>query len=94
MTPSSKRLVLAAGAVAGLLLVAAVAWLVLGGVRGTRFRGDTAGASVLLITVDTLRADHVGAYGSAEARTPVIDGLTGDEKPPMANFREAPISTG
>jgi hypothetical protein len=31
--------------------------------------------SVLLITVDTLRADHVGAYGYAKARTPVLDGL-------------------
>ena len=31
--------------------------------------------SVLLITVDTLRADRVGAYGDAAARTPAIDGL-------------------
>jgi arylsulfatase A-like enzyme len=30
---------------------------------------------VLLITVDTLRADRVGAYGDAAARTPHIDGL-------------------
>ncbi|MEO8678272.1 MAG: sulfatase-like hydrolase/transferase [Vicinamibacterales bacterium] len=29
--------------------------------------------SVLLITIDTLRADHVGAYGYAAARTPVMD---------------------
>jgi choline-sulfatase len=32
-------------------------------------------ASVLLITVDTLRADRVGAYGDAAARTPHIDAL-------------------
>ena len=31
--------------------------------------------SVLLITIDTLRADRVGAYGYAAARTPVIDAL-------------------
>jgi arylsulfatase A-like enzyme len=31
--------------------------------------------SVLLITIDTLRADHVGAYGYAAARTPAIDAL-------------------
>jgi arylsulfatase A-like enzyme len=31
--------------------------------------------NVLLITVDTLRADHVGAYGSSTARTPHIDRL-------------------
>jgi choline-sulfatase len=31
--------------------------------------------NLLLITVDTLRADHVGAYGYTKARTPVLDGL-------------------
>jgi arylsulfatase A-like enzyme/Tfp pilus assembly protein PilF len=31
--------------------------------------------NLVLITVDTLRADHVGAYGYARARTPAIDGL-------------------
>ncbi len=32
-------------------------------------------ANVLIVTLDTLRADHVGAYGYAAARTPVLDGL-------------------
>ncbi len=31
--------------------------------------------SVVLITIDTLRADRVGAYGAAGARTPTLDGL-------------------
>ena len=31
--------------------------------------------SLLVVTIDTLRADHIGAYGYAPARTPVIDGL-------------------
>ena len=31
--------------------------------------------SVLLITADTLRADHVGAYGAEDADTPVMDAL-------------------
>jgi arylsulfatase A-like enzyme/Flp pilus assembly protein TadD len=30
---------------------------------------------VVLITIDTLRADHVGAYGDARASTPSLDGL-------------------
>ncbi len=34
--------------------------------------------SVLLITVDTLRADHLGTYGYALARTPRIDALAAD----------------
>ncbi len=32
-------------------------------------------ASILLITIDTLRADRLGAYGDDRARTPVLDGL-------------------
>jgi len=34
-----------------------------------------AARNVLLITIDTLRADHVGAYGYTKARTPVLDAL-------------------
>src|SRR5262249_13371850 len=30
---------------------------------------------VLLVTIDTLRADHVGCYGDGQARTPVLDAL-------------------
>jgi choline-sulfatase len=31
--------------------------------------------NVLLVTLDTTRADHLGCYGSREVRTPVLDGL-------------------
>jgi len=31
--------------------------------------------NLLLVTVDTLRADHVGAYGDAKAQTPAFDRL-------------------
>src|SRR5690349_2435783 len=31
--------------------------------------------NVLLVTIDTLRADHVGCYGYKAASTPVIDGV-------------------
>src|SRR5690242_16030295 len=31
--------------------------------------------NVLLITLDTTRADHLGCYGYAQAKTPVLDGL-------------------
>jgi choline-sulfatase len=33
--------------------------------------------NLLLVTIDTLRADHVGAYGDSRARTPVLDDLAG-----------------
>jgi hypothetical protein len=39
-------------------------------------RRETAPANLILITLDTLRTDHVGAYGSKRARTPAIDALT------------------
>ncbi len=37
--------------------------------------GTRAARSVVLITIDTLRADHVGAYGDAGASTPTLDAL-------------------
>ncbi len=38
-------------------------------------RGAASGYNVLLITLDTTRADRLGAYGRDAARTPVLDGL-------------------
>src|SRR5258708_837026 len=35
--------------------------------------GALRGSNVLLITIDTLRADHVGAYGSGLGATPTLD---------------------
>jgi arylsulfatase A-like enzyme len=32
-------------------------------------------ANVLLVSIDTLRADHVGAFGATEAKTPTLDRL-------------------
>ncbi len=34
--------------------------------------------SVVLVTIDTLRADHVGAYGADFARTPTLDALAAE----------------
>lgn len=33
------------------------------------------GPNVLLVTIDTLRADHVGAYGAQGVETPTLDAL-------------------
>ena len=33
--------------------------------------------NLLLVTIDTLRADRVGAYGHARAETPAFDSLSG-----------------
>lgn len=47
---------------------------------GAACRGVTreSGTSVLLVTVDTLRADALGAYGRARARTPELDRLAAE----------------
>ncbi len=53
-------------------LTALVACLVLVGACGRANRPPT---NVLVITLDTLRADHVGSYGYGAAKTPVLDAL-------------------
>lgn len=39
---------------------------------------DATGRDLLLITIDALRADHVGAYGYARKTTPAIDALAAE----------------
>src|SRR4051812_18017021 len=48
--------------------------------------------NVLLITIDTLRADHVGSYGYAAAQTPSLDRLParGPPFPPAATRAPPP----
>ena len=40
--------------------------------------GALRGANVLLVTIDTLRADYVGAYGITRGATPTLDRLAGE----------------
>lgn len=60
----------------GAAALSASLWIVLVP-PGSPTPADTAAGhpSVLLVTIDTLRADRVGAYGHAAARTPVLDRL-------------------
>ena len=44
----------------------------------TAFQVEQPATSVLLITVDTLRADYVGCYASRHLKTPCLDGLAED----------------
>ncbi|MBM3318972.1 MAG: sulfatase-like hydrolase/transferase, partial [Candidatus Eisenbacteria bacterium] len=62
--------VLAALAVAPLLRPQARA-----GIPAALRPGAAQGFNVLLITLDTTRADHLGCYGYADVETPAIDGL-------------------
>jgi arylsulfatase A-like enzyme/Flp pilus assembly protein TadD len=80
--PGSRPLLRKTAAVAVFLFVLAV----LAGVafqstllvRWEAAGGHTGRYNVLLITVDTLRADHLGCYGFARASTPSIDRLAAD----------------
>jgi arylsulfatase A-like enzyme/Flp pilus assembly protein TadD len=58
------------------LLLTLIAALLACGCRGSGERPAAPRAqNVLLVTIDTLRADRVGAYGYARARTPTLDAL-------------------
>ncbi|HUN81762.1 MAG TPA: sulfatase-like hydrolase/transferase [Phycisphaerae bacterium] len=41
----------------------------------TPLTGKSSGQNLLLVTLDTTRADHIGCYGYSPAATPTIDGL-------------------
>ena len=53
---------------------------------------STSARSLVVITIDTLRADRVGAYGDAAARTPALDGLAARGALFTSAFAVAPIT--
>jgi arylsulfatase A-like enzyme/Tfp pilus assembly protein PilF len=69
MDPRTRRTALA------LALLAAAAFLAAGCGGSGGGGGRPAGPNVLLITLDTTRADRLGSYGYAGARTPRLDAL-------------------
>src|SRR6185436_1089214 len=65
--PARPRPIALAVGAAVLIAAAALAWRVV--------HPGPAAPSLLLITIDTLRADHVGAYGAKSGATPTLDAL-------------------
>ena len=49
-------------------------------------------ANVILITMDTLRADHVGCYGATQVQTPVLDSLCHDSVVFDHAFSQVPLT--
>ena len=47
---------------------------------------------VILVTIDTLRADHVGCYGDRNIQTPALDGLAQDGLRFESAFTPSPIT--
>jgi arylsulfatase A-like enzyme len=81
--PSSPR-ARSTGALAALRVALAAAGLVAAGLLAAcRPGGDDAprvppGSNILLVTVDTLRADHLGSYGYVRATSPHMDRLAAE----------------
>lgn len=49
--------------------------------------------SIVLVTLDTTRADHIGAYGYERAHTPVMDALAADGLRFEAAYTTVPLTT-
>lgn len=57
-----------------------------------RVASGALGPDVFLVTIDTLRADHVGAYGAATDRTRTLDTIAGDGARFARAFATAPLT--
>jgi arylsulfatase A-like enzyme len=75
--PRRRSLILTAGL--GLLVAAAVAY----------WRRPVESLNVIFLTLDTVRADHLGCYGSEMGRTPALDALA--EKGVLFQRAYAPV---
>jgi choline-sulfatase len=63
---------------AAILAVAVIAVLVASALLWLRRSGPPAAGPIILISIDTLRADRLPAYGYSKIRTPAIDSLAAD----------------
>ncbi len=72
------------------LLVALSAYAARGRASGSAARGSP--PSVLLVTIDTLRADHLGCYGYKRIATPVLDRLAAEGLRFEHAYAQAPIT--
>jgi arylsulfatase A-like enzyme/Flp pilus assembly protein TadD len=78
MVPAFRRLILVVTALAAL--------------RATAQTPAKPALNVVLITIDTLRADHLGCYGYKRIKTPNIDGLAADGARFESAFAVVPVT--
>src|SRR6185295_16677303 len=69
-----------------------VAWMALRGRPAPPRPGACAGCNVLLITIDTLRSDRVGAFGGALGLTPTLDRLAASGLRFTRAYSSAPLT--
>ncbi len=80
------------GAAVSLALVGAGAVLRLRSTSGARHSPPSARDNLLLVTLDTTRADRIGAYGHARAKTPFLDRLAREGVRFASAFTPVPIT--
>src|SRR5216684_7800546 len=87
---SNRRLVIVAGAV---VVTAATSWLVFHATSTRRLaHGACGGCNVLLVTIDTLRVDRVGAFGGSPGLTPTLDRLAREGLRLTRAYASAPLT--
>ena len=90
----TRRVPRRAAAIAAFALVAltAVAWVVLQRAARPLVHGACRGCNVLLITIDTLRLDRIGAFGGRAGLTPNLDRLAGGGLRLTRAYSAAPLT--
>jgi arylsulfatase A-like enzyme/Flp pilus assembly protein TadD len=73
----------------GVMLLGTSAW---GQTSGQKPSPRTSPPDVFLITIDTLRADHVGCYGYKQVETPALDALAADGVRFTQAYTHSPIT--
>jgi arylsulfatase A-like enzyme/Flp pilus assembly protein TadD len=81
----------------GIVLLGAAAWGQTSSQTSARTSGQASAPAntspdVYLITIDTLRADHVGCYGYNQVETPALDALAADGVRFTEAFTHSPIT--
>jgi arylsulfatase A-like enzyme/Tfp pilus assembly protein PilF len=89
VTPNDRR-----RAIGGVLLAAALGagWMAFRSTAKPLAAGVCTGCNVLLITIDTLRLDRVGAFGGTRALTPALDSLAAEGLRLTRTYASAPLT--
>jgi arylsulfatase A-like enzyme/Tfp pilus assembly protein PilF len=75
-----------------IVVLGAAAWFVWWRLPAKVVRGTCGGCNVLLITIDTLRSDRVGAFGGTGHLTPALDRLAGGALRFTRAYASAPLT--
>jgi len=79
-----------------LSIIPGIIFIIVAGIAATAASAQTPKTSVApdvyLITIDTLRADHVGCYGYRQVETPALDALAADGVRFTEAFTHSPIT--